>query len=362
MKIDSYSVQAQAQSVYYKSETVTAQIGVLTPLPAAEEAAAANEDADSVEIGKSIKDELAQSQKKAADTLRAAANKIQHVNPFKLPQNSTDLKMSALMRMLEILTGKKFKFQEANPELRQGSNMPQLKATISFQPASQMGFRVTSQVYEYEAVSYSASGVVKTADGREINFDMEMNMSREFVEYMDVTAQFSTNLHNVCDPLVINYGGTAASLTDTKFSFDLDVDGNMDSISFAGAGSGFLALDKNGDGKINDGSELFGPQSGNGFNDLRAYDDDGNGWIDENDEIFSQLKVWVKDEHGNDKLFSLLEVDVGAIFLGELGTQFTLNGGTAGSGDTNGYVRSTSFFLKESTGQAGTVQHVDLVT
>ena len=61
-------------------------------------------------------------------------------------------------------------------------------------------------------------------------------------------------------------------------------------------------MDRNGDGKINDGSELFGTKSGDGFKDLASYDADGNGWIDENDAIFSQLKIWTKDEDGKDKL------------------------------------------------------------
>ncbi len=39
----------------------------------------------------------------------------------------------------------------------------------------------------------------------------------------------------------------------------------MNNIAFATGNSGFLAFDKNADGMINDGSELFGPESGNGF-------------------------------------------------------------------------------------------------
>ena len=60
----------------------------------------------------------------------------------------------------------------------------------------------------------------------------------------------------------------------------------------------FLALDLNGDGRINNGSELFGALSGNGFADLAQYDSDANGWIDENDEIFQRLKVWSGADDG----------------------------------------------------------------
>ena len=117
------------------------------------------------------------------------------------------------------------------------------------------------------------------------------------------------------------------------------------------------SADKNNDGKINDGSELFGTKSGDGFRDLRKYDSDGNGWIDENDDVFNKLKVWCKGEHGEDILMDLKEADVGAIFLGSQKTDFTLMGA---DGSTNGVIRSTGVFLRESTGLAGTVQHVDL--
>ena len=122
------------------------------------------------------------------------------------------------------------------------------------------------------------------------------------------------------------------------------------------AGSGFLALDKNGDGKINDGNELFGVKSGDGFADLAEYDSDGNGWIDENDEVFDKLKVWTRTEDGKDELKSLKDSGVGAIFLGAEDTEFTLEGE---DGVLDGKVRKTGIFLKED-GSAGTIQHVDL--
>ena len=132
----------------------------------------------------------------------------------------------------------------------------------------------------------------------------------------------------------------------------------MDEISMLREGSGFLALDKNGDGKINDGSELFGTRSGNGFADLAVYDEDGNGWIDENDEIFDKLRVWSKDKDGKDVLKTLKEADVGAIYLGSTNSQFSLT--DKKDNEVLGAVRSTGIYLKESTGMAGTVQQVDL--
>ena len=208
---------------------------------------------------------------------------------------------------------------------------------------------------ETEETGFHASGRACTEDGRTIDFDINILMSRSYMEYMNVS--IPTMADALCDPLVVNIGSDTADVRDQTFKFDLDADGTEDEISMLGKGSGFLALDKNGDGKINDGSELFGTKSGDGFGDLREYDSDGNGWIDENDDVFSKLKVWCKDENGKDILMDLKEADIGAIFLGEQQTEFSLGGA---DGYRDGVIRSTGVFLRESTGAAGTVQHVDL--
>ena len=138
----------------------------------------------------------------------------------------------------------------------------------------------------------------------------------------------------------------------------MDSDGKAEELSSLTGGSGFLALDLNNDGVINDGSELFGTKSGDGFKDLAAYDKDGNGWIDENDEVFKHLKVWTKNADGSDRLIAIADAGVGAIYLGNASTEFSVN--TLDTNRTQGIVRSTGIFLKES-GEVGTIQHVDLV-
>ncbi len=160
----------------------------------------------------------------------------------------------------------------------------------------------------------------------------------------------------MCDPLVINLDGNIADLSDQTFLFDIDGDGKEDEINRLGAGSGFLALDKNGDGIINDGSELFGTKSGNGFADLAAYDTDHNGFIDEGDEIWDKLKIWVMDENGNQQLYSLAEKGIGAICLQNASTNYTL---ADDQNEAKGMVRRTGVFLYEN-GNVGTVQHVDM--
>lgn len=208
--------------------------------------------------------------------------------------------------------------------------------------------------FEQEDTVFSTVGTVRTSDGREINFNVDVAMSRQFQQTFQQDLQRASA--SMCDPLVINLDTDVAELSDQKFYFDIDADGELDEISQLGAKSGYLALDKNGDGVINDGSELFGTASGDGFADLAKYDEDGNGWIDENDAIWSKLKIWCKDENGNDVLYRLADKGVGAICLQNASTDFTLQGGT---GQTNGAIRKTGVFLYEN-GNVGTVQHVDV--
>lgn len=209
---------------------------------------------------------------------------------------------------------------------------------------------------EKEQTSFSTTGSVVTADGRQIDFGLEFEMSRSFAEYY--YAERSVEQVQLCDPLVINLDGNLTEISDQKFMFDLDQDGVLDEISKCGSGSGFLALDRNGDGVINDGGELFGTKSGDGFGDLSLYDEDGNGWIDENDEIFDKLLIWMKDEDGNDKLYHLKETGVGAICLKHVSTEFALKNANQ---ETNGYLRNSGVFLFED-GNVGTIAHVDFAT
>ncbi len=207
---------------------------------------------------------------------------------------------------------------------------------------------------ETENTTFMTAGIARTADGREITFNIDVEMSRSFSQYASIEFKEAVKF---TDPLVINLGPGVTTLRDQKFLFDLDGDGKEENISMLGEGSGFLALDKNNDGIINDGTELFGAKSGNGFADLSVYDEDGNGWIDENDSVFQDLKIWTKDEQGKDLLVSIGKAGVGAIYLGSASTEFSLN--SMQTNEQYGQIRRTGMYLTES-GEARTIQHLDL--
>lgn len=211
--------------------------------------------------------------------------------------------------------------------------------------------RVTAQVehYEKETYSFNSSGKVTTEDGRQIEIEYNMSMSHE--AYSKTNVQYET-----IDPLTFSFDGTGIKASKFKIEIDLDVDGQKESITAPGENAGFLALDKNDNGEIDDGSELFGAKTGQGFKELRAYDEDQNGWIDENDTIFKSLKIWSFDEDGNQTLTGLLDADVGAIYLGEVSGQYRLQ-----SEDTTyAELKASSIYLKESGG-VGSIHQLDFV-
>lgn len=240
----------------------------------------------------------------------------------------------------------------ARAQMFGGSGVP-VSGTTS---AGTLWQRVTaaSGLYqERERTTFAAEGVAVTGDGRRISLDVAFTLSRSSTARYD---ELTSESFLMTDPLMIQLDGAAPSVSDRKIWFDLDGDGEQEEIAFAGAGSGFLALDRDGDGVIGDGSELFGPQSGDGFADLAAYDEDGNGWIDEGDAVYADLRVWMRDADGNDRLLDLKEADVGAIYLGNAETQFSLKDADGG---TSAALRRSGTYLRESGG-AGTLCHVDL--
>lgn len=277
-----------------------------------------------------------------------SGQKVDQLQRIKRPdrlQNLMKIREQTLNYLLNLLLGK---------DARTGSSALSDLYGVS-QPS---GGQYTAEFYyeEHETTSFSTEGIVKTSDGREINFNVELTMSRSFTQYASQTIDFGSP--RFMDPLVINLDAPAADVKDQKFLFDLDADGHEEAISRLGPGSGFLALDKNGDGKINDGSELFGALNGDGFADLAKYDQDGNGWIDEADEIFEKLLIWSKDASGNDELVGLGKAGVGAIYLGAQNTPFSMNNA---QNQANAMIRQTGMFLYENGG-VGTIQQLDLAT
>lgn len=271
----------------------------------------------------------------------------------------SDMKTRIMKMVLEEVTGKKIDVYNPDEEGKEdGENVPVEAVEGEVVPAGEpqmrevsLHYELNEMYYEQESLSFEAVGQVTTEDGRTISFSTSLSQSREIYEENHTSLKATGTL---IDPIVINQDGRGAKLTDEKVNFDLTADGTDESISNLKDGSSFLALDRNGNGTIDDGSELFGPTSGNGFGELRELDSDNNGWIDENDELFYELRLWKPGEEAT----ALLERGVGAISLDSVGGSFQLKDSEQ---LTQGVVREQGVWLHEQTGQAGIVQEIDLM-
>lgn len=280
---------------------------------------------------------------------------------------SDKIKIRLLREMIEALTGKKLQFflpdkpEKTMSELTTTYNKLLSKEKTGTARAAGWGisFERRESTKETAQMSFRAQGVVKLSNGISVTVDLSLNVQRSFVSEERFSFQAGDAL---IDPLVVNFASASAELSDCDFSFDLDNNGREEKLTFVKSGSGFLVFDKNQDGKINNGSELFGPASGNGFAELKAYDSDGNDWIDENDPIYDRLQIWTKDEAGQDRLFAIGQMGIGAIYVKGISSLFELKDA---SNPLQGKIQQTSVFLRmpvggQLDGSAGTIQHVDL--
>ena len=157
------------------------------------------------------------------------------------------------------------------------------------------------------------------------------------------------------DPLVLDFAAPSASLNPQSVDFDLDGDGKTESVRMPPAGSALLFDDRNHNGRLDDGSELFGPQSGDGFGELAELDSDGNGWVDGGDRAFADLKLWQLADDGASRVRSLADAGIGALATASAATPFTLKE----DGASIGQMRASSVWLGETSG-AGTVREIEV--
>ena len=208
--------------------------------------------------------------------------------------------------------------------------------------------------YENQQMTFNAGGIVNTADGREINFSLDLMMAREFMTANNISLKAGAVAGQ---NFIVDFEGPASELASTEFQFGMDPDEDRETVSYLSLGGGLLSMDFDNDGTINALSEVIGTETGNGFAELSAYDLDGNGWIDENDTVFDQLQILSQDTNGNDVATGLRENNVGAIYLSSVHSPYELKN------DENvllGQIEESGVYLGED-GTPGTVQQLSML-
>ncbi len=212
----------------------------------------------------------------------------------------------------------------------------------------------SSETRESESLEVGMQGAVTTADGRAINFQLSMSMSRSYYSQESLEVRLGAALE---DPLVVNFDGQAAQLSLDKFQFDLSGKGaKTEALPDLSGNSGYLAIDKNSNGTIDNGSELFGPKTGNGFTELAQLDDDKNGWIDEGDAAFTKLMVWQPSSDGTQKMAAVGQLGIGAIHASGVNANFDYKDS---QNNLQGKMKQAGMFLYED-GRTGTMQQIDI--
>ena len=157
---------------------------------------------------------------------------------------------------------------------------------------------------------------------------------------LDPSCNPDTPCGPTCCPILVDLDRNFFELSGGRVLFDIDANGIDDPLTWTSGHTldAFLALDRNGNGLIDDGSELFGNGTllSNGFRavhgymaladlDTRLMGGNGDGWIDSQDRLFPHLLLWVdadqdavadRGEVRRAEVLGLVEIELGFFYTG----------------------------------------------
>lgn len=196
-----------------------------------------------------------------------------------------------------------------------GNALANSEATLSQSGSNRTSATMTFSHLEIE-ISYSAKTEVSSAaDGK--------TLSQEIVQSARISIRFTSARAQSAkaDPIVLDLDGNgihASGLKDGQL-FDIHADGKLDLTSFILGDDGLLSIDRNRNGRIDDGSALFGNQLGasNGFEELRKLDDNKDGIVDSQDQALDSLSLLTSmgNRPGELQLTTLAQAGVAALRL-----------------------------------------------
>ena len=206
---------------------------------------------------------------------------------------------------------------------------------------------VKESLFESERLDYTTSLTLSDEQGYSQELAFSFSLRRE----LNISRELSMTVAEFKDPLIVNLDNNPELLGTDTTDFDLEGDGIQENIPQLNSGVWYLAYDRNQNGLIDNGLELFGARSGQGFAELGEFDSDANGIIDKGDTHFSDLTLW----NGSNRQQSLFAAGIKAISLNATDTPFTF---TDPTGNPRAQLRQTSVFLTHQN-SLGAVHQID---
>jgi len=208
-----------------------------------------------------------------------------------------------------------------------------------------------------QSLSFQMQGEFEI-DGVARQLSYEFSLESEYTSYQS----FESSAAALKDPILVQFGSRGLGEIVDQTSFDINQDNKLDDLPIFSGDVGYLVFDLNNNGKADNGQELFGPQSGNGFNEMQLLDSNENGFLDVDDEHYHQLYLWQpgtgsqSQTEGNGQWLSLAEADISAINLNAQASPFSFYDN---QGEIQAQLRQSSFAITGS-GHAVGVHQVDI--
>lgn len=192
----------------------------------------------------------------------------------------------------------------------------------------------STQTGQSEQTGQKSTNTSASTSTTQVQVDIQLSFSFEVTDTQGRLQQ--------SDPITLDLDGDGIELSSYTDGTKFDITGSGKNVNtgFVTGGDAFLALDRNGNGTIDSGKELFGDQNGatNGYEELRKLDSNSDGIIDARDRDFGKLVLFTgKSENG--KLQTLADAGITAISLGYRNTSSVASGGNL-IGQIGSYIRS----------------------
>jgi len=204
-----------------------------------------------------------------------------------------------------------------------------------------------------QSLTYQMQGQFEL-DGQSLLVDYSFALTSEHTQYQHLEMSASA----LKDPLIIQFSQQGlGQIIDTQ-GFDINSDNKLDTLPVFSGDVGYLVYDKNQNNKADNGGELFGPKSGDGFADLALLDSNNNGFIDSDDDAFEEIYIWQPEADDlAEQWLSLAEANIQAISTSAIATPFSFYND---NNEVSAQLRQSSFALSDA-GIGYGVHQVDVV-